>query len=157
DLHGVDASQLADGGPRAAGDLLLASQDRDQPGRDQLRRRARPRRLLGSMGSRRGGDGRHLRAGIRLLGPRRDAARAAARALVDPARGTRRRGICYTGGMTAPRTVAIGNISIANDRPFALIAGPCQLESRAHALEMSQALVELTGKLGVGLVYKTSF
>jgi 2-dehydro-3-deoxyphosphooctonate aldolase (KDO 8-P synthase) len=56
-----------------------------------------------------------------------------------------------------PRTVAIGNLSIANDRPFALIAGPCQLESRDHALEMSHALVELTGKLGVGLVYKTSF
>jgi 2-dehydro-3-deoxyphosphooctonate aldolase (KDO 8-P synthase) len=56
-----------------------------------------------------------------------------------------------------PRTVAIGNLSIANDRPFALIAGPCQLESRAHALEMSQALVELTGRLGLGLVYKTSF
>jgi 2-dehydro-3-deoxyphosphooctonate aldolase (KDO 8-P synthase) len=57
----------------------------------------------------------------------------------------------------SPHTVAIGNLSIANDRPFALIAGPCQLESRAHALEMSQALVELTGKLGLGLVYKTSF
>jgi 2-dehydro-3-deoxyphosphooctonate aldolase (KDO 8-P synthase) len=56
-----------------------------------------------------------------------------------------------------PRTVTIGNLSIANDRPFALIAGPCQLESRAHALEMSQALVELTGRLGLGLVYKTSF
>ena len=56
-----------------------------------------------------------------------------------------------------PRTVTVGNLSIANDRPFALIAGPCQLESRAHALEMSQALVELTGRLGLGLVYKTSF
>ena len=56
-----------------------------------------------------------------------------------------------------PRTVAIGNLAIANDRPFALIAGPCQLESRAHALEISHALVELTGRLGLGLIYKTSF
>src|ERR1700690_2919868 len=56
-----------------------------------------------------------------------------------------------------PRQVTIGNIAIGNDLPLALIAGPCALESRAHALEMSHALVELTGKLGIGLVYKTSF
>jgi len=59
--------------------------------------------------------------------------------------------------MTSPRTVTVGNVAIANDRPLALIAGPCALESRAHALEMSHALVELTGKLGIGLIYKTSF
>lgn len=59
--------------------------------------------------------------------------------------------------MTAPRTVTVGNIAIGNDKPLALIAGPCQLESRAHAQEMCHALVELTGKLGVGLIYKTSF
>ena len=59
--------------------------------------------------------------------------------------------------MAATRTVHVGNITIANDRPLALIAGPCVLESRAHALEMSHALVELTGKLGLGLIYKTSF
>jgi 2-dehydro-3-deoxyphosphooctonate aldolase (KDO 8-P synthase) len=59
--------------------------------------------------------------------------------------------------MTAARTVRVGNIAIGNDQPLALIAGPCALESRAHALEMSHALVELTGKLGIGLVYKTSF
>jgi 2-dehydro-3-deoxyphosphooctonate aldolase (KDO 8-P synthase) len=59
--------------------------------------------------------------------------------------------------MTAARTVNVGNIAIANDKPLALIAGPCALESRAHALEISHALVELTGKLGIGLVYKTSF
>ena len=57
----------------------------------------------------------------------------------------------------SPRHVAIGNVAIGNDRPLALIAGPCALESRQHALEMSHALVELTGKLGIGLVYKTSF
>src|SRR5215469_7132585 len=59
--------------------------------------------------------------------------------------------------MTAPRHVHIGNITLGNDRPLAVIAGPCVLESRAHAMEMSHALVELTGKLGIGLIYKTSF
>jgi len=55
------------------------------------------------------------------------------------------------------RHVHIGNLTIGNDRPLALIAGPCALESRQHALEMSHALVELTAKLGIGLIYKTSF
>jgi 2-dehydro-3-deoxyphosphooctonate aldolase (KDO 8-P synthase) len=59
--------------------------------------------------------------------------------------------------MTAPRHVHIGNVAIGNDRPLALIAGPCQLESRQHAMEMSHALVEIAGKLGMGLIYKTSF
>ena len=59
--------------------------------------------------------------------------------------------------MTTPRHVTIGNIIVGNDLPLALIAGPCQLESRAHALEMSHALSEMTKKLGIGLVYKTSF
>jgi 2-dehydro-3-deoxyphosphooctonate aldolase (KDO 8-P synthase) len=59
--------------------------------------------------------------------------------------------------MTTARTVAIGKLAVANDRPLTLIAGPCVLESRAHALEMSQALVELAGRLGIGLIYKTSF
>jgi 2-dehydro-3-deoxyphosphooctonate aldolase (KDO 8-P synthase) len=53
--------------------------------------------------------------------------------------------------------VAIGNVTFANDRPIALFAGPCAMESRAHALEMASALKEICGKLGVGLVYKTSF
>jgi len=56
-----------------------------------------------------------------------------------------------------PRPVHIGNLTLGNDRPMALIAGPCALESRAHAMEMSHALVEITGKLGLGLIYKTSF
>jgi 2-dehydro-3-deoxyphosphooctonate aldolase (KDO 8-P synthase) len=55
------------------------------------------------------------------------------------------------------RHVTVGNITIGNDRPLTLIAGPCALESRAHAREMCQALTELTGKLGIGLIYKTSF
>lgn len=59
--------------------------------------------------------------------------------------------------MPAPRHIEIGNLAVGNDRPLALIAGPCALESRAHALEMSHALVEITGRLGIGLVYKTSF
>ena len=59
--------------------------------------------------------------------------------------------------MSECRAVTIGDLTLGNDRPFTLIAGPCALESRAHALEMSQALVELTGKLGIGLIYKTSF
>jgi 2-dehydro-3-deoxyphosphooctonate aldolase (KDO 8-P synthase) len=57
----------------------------------------------------------------------------------------------------AIRHVHIGNLTIGNDQPLALIAGPCALESRAHALEMSHALVELTGKLGIPFIYKTSF
>ena len=59
--------------------------------------------------------------------------------------------------MTTPKTVQIGSFSIANDRPFALIAGPCQMESREHALEMAAALSEACGKLGIGLIYKSSF
>jgi len=53
--------------------------------------------------------------------------------------------------------VKVGSLEVGNDLPFTLIAGPCVLESRQHALEMSQALVELTNKLGIGLIYKTSF
>jgi 2-dehydro-3-deoxyphosphooctonate aldolase (KDO 8-P synthase) len=59
--------------------------------------------------------------------------------------------------MTTPKHVLVGNVPIGNDRSFALIAGPCALESRAHALEMSHALVELTAKLSIPLIYKTSF
>lgn len=59
--------------------------------------------------------------------------------------------------MTQPRHVHVGNVTLGNDRPLALIAGPCALESRDHAMEMSHALVELTGRLGIGLIYKTSF
>jgi 2-dehydro-3-deoxyphosphooctonate aldolase (KDO 8-P synthase) len=54
-------------------------------------------------------------------------------------------------------TVAAGKVSFANDGPLALIAGPCQLESRQHAFDMAGALKELCQKLGIGLVYKTSY
>src|SRR5258708_27069813 len=53
--------------------------------------------------------------------------------------------------------VRLGTFSIGNRIPLALFAGPCQLESRAHALEMASALKEIAARLGVGLVYKTSF
>ena len=59
--------------------------------------------------------------------------------------------------MTPPHHVAVGGVAIGNDLPLVLIAGPCAMESRAHALEMSQALKEMTAKLGIGLIYKTSF
>jgi 2-dehydro-3-deoxyphosphooctonate aldolase (KDO 8-P synthase) len=59
--------------------------------------------------------------------------------------------------MSHARTVSVGSVAFANDRPLALIAGPCVLESRQHALEVSHALVEITGRLGLGLVYKSSF
>jgi 2-dehydro-3-deoxyphosphooctonate aldolase (KDO 8-P synthase) len=53
--------------------------------------------------------------------------------------------------------VAVGKARFGNHLPLALIAGPCALESRAHALEMASALKEITARLGIGLVYKTSF
>jgi len=53
--------------------------------------------------------------------------------------------------------VTIGSVRLGNALPLALIAGPCQLESRAHALEMASALKEIAGRVGIGLVYKTSF
>jgi len=59
--------------------------------------------------------------------------------------------------MIAPRTVRVGPLSIGNTLPLILIAGPCQIESRDHALEMAQALKEITAKVGVGLIYKSSF
>ncbi|HEX3665071.1 MAG TPA: 3-deoxy-8-phosphooctulonate synthase [Rhizomicrobium sp.] len=60
--------------------------------------------------------------------------------------------------MTTPNSVVrIGSVQIGNDLPLALIAGPCQLESRAHAFEMASALKEIAAKAGVGFVYKTSF
>ena len=55
------------------------------------------------------------------------------------------------------RIVAVGTARIGNALPLMLIAGPCALESRDHALEMASALKELTTKAGIGFVYKTSF
>ena len=58
----------------------------------------------------------------------------------------------------APNAVVrVGDVTFAQDRPIAVLAGPCQMESRAHALEMASALKEIAGRLGLGLVYKSSF
>jgi 2-dehydro-3-deoxyphosphooctonate aldolase (KDO 8-P synthase) len=59
--------------------------------------------------------------------------------------------------MQANTTVKAGNVSFSNAAPFALIAGPCQMESRDHAFMMAGKLKEICAKLGIGLVYKSSF
>jgi 2-dehydro-3-deoxyphosphooctonate aldolase (KDO 8-P synthase) len=63
------------------------------------------------------------------------------------------------GSMTAkPNSiVTVGKVRFGNALPFALIAGPCVLESRAHAFEMASALKDIAARRGIGLVYKTSF
>ena len=58
---------------------------------------------------------------------------------------------------SASAIVSIGEAKFGNDLPISIIAGPCQLESRAHALEVAVALKEIAARLGIGLVYKTSF
>jgi 2-dehydro-3-deoxyphosphooctonate aldolase (KDO 8-P synthase) len=54
-------------------------------------------------------------------------------------------------------TVKVGGVTFGNALPISVFAGPCQMESRAHALEMAAALKEIATRLGLGLVYKTSF
>jgi len=58
---------------------------------------------------------------------------------------------------SAAPLVAVGSVKFGNDLPISIIAGPCQLESRAHALEVASALKEIAARLGTGLLYKTSF
>ena len=53
--------------------------------------------------------------------------------------------------------VKCSNFEIANDKPFTLIAGPCQLENEEHALKISTELKKITSELGINLIYKTSF
>ncbi|MSP95267.1 MAG: 3-deoxy-8-phosphooctulonate synthase [Alphaproteobacteria bacterium] len=53
--------------------------------------------------------------------------------------------------------VKLGSVEIGNAKKLSIIAGPCALESRDHALEMAHALKEIAAKAGVGLIYKTSF
>jgi 2-dehydro-3-deoxyphosphooctonate aldolase (KDO 8-P synthase) len=62
-----------------------------------------------------------------------------------------------TASSTAAPVVALGNVRFGNALPISLIAGPCQLESRAHALEVASALKEIAARLKIGLVFKTSF
>jgi 2-dehydro-3-deoxyphosphooctonate aldolase (KDO 8-P synthase) len=59
--------------------------------------------------------------------------------------------------MAPNSAVTVGNVVFDNNAALALIAGPCQFESRQHAFDMAGALKELTGRLGIGLVYKTSY
>jgi 2-dehydro-3-deoxyphosphooctonate aldolase (KDO 8-P synthase) len=59
--------------------------------------------------------------------------------------------------LPAASIVSVGGVKFGNDLPISIIAGPCQLESRAHALEVAGALKEIASRLNVGLVYKTSF
>ncbi len=58
---------------------------------------------------------------------------------------------------TSPRVVHVGGIAIGNDRPFVLIAGPCQIESAAHAMEVAAALDEISAATGVPVIYKSSY
>ena len=53
--------------------------------------------------------------------------------------------------------VKCSNFEIANDKPFTLIAGPCQLENETHAMKISTELKKITSDLGINLIYKTSF
>ena len=58
---------------------------------------------------------------------------------------------------TLNEKVAVGGVNFGNTLPLSLIAGPCALESRDHAIEMASALREITARVGVGFIYKTSF
>ena len=57
----------------------------------------------------------------------------------------------------AAPVVSVGKVKFGNDLPISIIAGPCALESRAHAIEVATALKEIAGRLGIGLVFKSSF
>ena len=59
--------------------------------------------------------------------------------------------------MTSLRHIKIGSFKIGNDLPFVLIAGPCQVESRDHALMMAEKLIKLTNKLEIPFIYKSSY
>jgi 2-dehydro-3-deoxyphosphooctonate aldolase (KDO 8-P synthase) len=55
------------------------------------------------------------------------------------------------------RTFNIHNITVGNDHPFILIAGPCQIESQQHALDTAERIKNITNELGIKFVYKSSF
>ncbi len=59
--------------------------------------------------------------------------------------------------MTEQHHVSIGDLTLGNDMPLTLIAGPCVMESRDHALETAHAIKEIADRVGVGLIYKTSY
>lgn len=58
---------------------------------------------------------------------------------------------------SSPRHVSVGNVRFGNDLPMVLVAGPCQMESRNHAIDVAGRLVEVCSDLGIPLIYKTSF
>jgi len=62
-----------------------------------------------------------------------------------------------TSSKAGSRPVEVGDLEIGQDLPFTLIAGPCQIESRDHALETAAALVDICGEREIGLIYKSSF
>jgi 2-dehydro-3-deoxyphosphooctonate aldolase (KDO 8-P synthase) len=57
----------------------------------------------------------------------------------------------------SPHHVSVGDLTIGNDLPLTLIAGPCQMESREHALQCATALATISKDLGIGIIYKSSF
>ena len=59
--------------------------------------------------------------------------------------------------MTKTHQITINNLKIGNDLPLVLIAGPCVMESRNHALDISSSLAEMANDLEIGLIYKTSY
>lgn len=69
-----------------------------------------------------------------------------------------KQGFCVLStSQSAAPVVTVGSVKFGNDLPISIIAGPCQLESRQHALEVASALKEIAARLKIGLVYKTSF
>lgn len=65
--------------------------------------------------------------------------------------------LALSSSSSAAPVVTVGTVKFGNDLPISIIAGPCQLESRQHALEVASALKEIAARLKIGLVYKTSF
>ena len=59
--------------------------------------------------------------------------------------------------MSDARAVTVGGLRIGNDLPFVLIAGPCQIESEAHAMEVAGALADMAREAEIGLIYKSSY
>lgn len=59
--------------------------------------------------------------------------------------------------MAVAKTVTVGSLAIANDKPFTLIAGPCAIETRDHAIETAGRIKEICDGLGLGFIYKSSF
>ncbi len=60
-------------------------------------------------------------------------------------------------GLRPQSSVSVGRVVFGNDTPISVIAGPCQVESAAHAMECAAALKEMTGRLGIGFVFKSSY